>query len=151
MLVWGAIKHDGPAALKIFDERIDSEVYLDVLKNKVRKIDGLKEGKLKYQHDNWAVHRAGIVRQYLEKQPYETIDWPSHSPDLNPIENVWGLLKDRVWEKAHEIESKGDLIKLIEQTFWHDEMIKVAIKRCYQSMPYRINQVIERNGQSCGY
>ncbi len=68
VLVWGAIKHDGPAALKIFDERIDSEVYLDVLKNKVRKIDGLKEGKLKYQHDNWAVHRAGIVRQYLEKQ-----------------------------------------------------------------------------------
>ncbi len=36
VLVWSAIKQDGLVNLKIFDERIDSEVYLDVLKKKAR-------------------------------------------------------------------------------------------------------------------
>jgi transposase len=54
-------------------------------------------------HDNWAVHNATVVREFLEGQAFETIEWPAHSPDLNPIENIWGLLKDRVWAEAHTI------------------------------------------------
>lgn len=70
---------------------------MNILKKKVRKIEGLDSGKLKYQHDNWSVHRAKKVEEYLSKQPFETIQWPARSPDLNPIENIWGLIKDRVW------------------------------------------------------
>ncbi len=130
---------------------MNSLVYLDILKNKVRKIEGLKEGRLCFQHDNWAVHTATMIENYLEKQPYKTIEWPAHSPDLNPIENVWGLIKDRVWERTSEIGTPEDLIAIIKEVFQKDQMIKTAIKRCYESMPGRIAKVIEREGQSCGY
>jgi hypothetical protein len=47
--------------------------------------------------------------------------------DLNPIKNVWGLLKDRVWEEAHNLETEGDFIAFIKCTFMLDPMIEKAI------------------------
>ncbi len=59
--VWAAISYDGPAAIKILDKRLDSDGYLDILKKKVEKIEGLKDGWQLFQHDNWAVHEATKV------------------------------------------------------------------------------------------
>jgi transposase len=122
--VWGAISYDGPVAIKCMKKRLDSKEYIKILRDEVINADGLKEVTLKYMHDNWAVHNATVVREFLGDQPLETIDWPAFSPDLNPIENMWGLLKDRVWAEAHTIESEDQLIRFIKRIFMHDEMIK---------------------------
>ena len=39
-------------------------------------------------------------------------DWPANSPDLNPIENVWRILKSRV--KLHHAMDHKQLRKAIE-------------------------------------
>jgi transposase len=90
-------------------------------------------------------------RGYFDDKPYEVLDWPAYSPDLSPIENIWAIMKDKIFDRADEIGNKEDLRSLIENIFFHDETLIQACKNCYLSMPERIQKVIARNGGSCGY
>ena len=55
-------------------------------------------GELIFQHDNAAIHNASITKKYLLEQKRRLLDHSVCSPDLNPIENVWGLIVTKVYE-----------------------------------------------------
>jgi transposase len=59
----------------------------------------LKEGFYYFIHDNATPHVKGKLTDFI-KDNYMSdniLKHPSKSPDINPIEKVWGLLKDRVY------------------------------------------------------
>ena len=80
-----------------------------------------------YIPDNVPVHTARNVQTWLAEHDVQVIQWPAQSPDLNVIENVWSVVKNRVmrdrpWTKLEPIPCLfRDHIRLSTQTLeFHD-------------------------------
>lgn len=70
--------------------------YMDVLETVLLPylLDGPFPGGLcHFQRDGALIHTEKKVRELLDSFGIITVDWPSRSPELNIIENVWGLMK----------------------------------------------------------
>ena len=50
-------------------------------------------------HNNALIHMVRIIKAWLHEHRIDVIDWLPYSLDLNPIENLWALLKVEVYRQ----------------------------------------------------
>jgi transposase len=74
--------------------------------------------------------------------------WPGNSPDLNPIEHIWPIIKDSIFQLPRP-KNKLELILRVQQT-WN--LISVdLLKKLIFSFPRRIEACVLKGGQHSGY
>ena len=68
-----------------------------------------------FQQDNMAIHNASIMKKYLLELEQKTklLDHLACSPDLNPIENLWGLIVAKVYEGGGQYSAISELKNII--------------------------------------
>jgi hypothetical protein len=93
-------------------------------------------------------HKANLVSDWLDLHPFDVMVWPPQSPDLNPIENIWALLKQRLFEKPVP-SSMHEHWANVSPT-WYD-IDKAMVRRYIETMPYRCRAVIKANGRWTKY
>ena len=77
------------------------------------------------------------------------MDWPSKSPDLNPIENIWKIMKDNIQNQRNFPKNVDDL-KIALKEEW-SKLDTSVLRRVVDSMPRRIEAVMNANGGPTKY
>jgi hypothetical protein len=152
--MWGWMSAAGPGELVELSGRATGQSYLDILQNSLvptaRVVYPETEvPELIFLQDNCPIHTARVVQDWLQAQPdIRTVRWPSRSPDLNPIENLWGLMVQR-WEMFSE-RSRPILLSHCHRV-WESLRGTDLCETLVRSMRSRCDAVIDANGASTKY
>ncbi len=152
LLIWGAIWIGGRSGLHIMRRTMNSERYVQVLESHVYPLAfrlGDPSTDWLYMDDNATPHRSHVTRAYKALAGIRTIPWPARSPDLNPIENVWSLLKLQVRKKLHHSDGLSELEHLLSQCW--QSISQDVMDHLIESMPSRTAAVIKHHGGSTEY
>ena len=107
--------------------------------------------------DGASCHRNAEVTSFLAEEEIKVMSWPAQSPDLNPIENLWHILKGKFHERFTDIrcslsKSQSAMKKYenILREIWR-EINRDVVDNLIRSMPGCVQVVIEINEDATCY
>ena len=76
--------------------KVNQERYLELLADHLEDCFDSCQSKI-FQHDGAPAHKSKLVLDWLDFVGVDYVkDWPGNSPDLNPIKNLWAMMKARL-------------------------------------------------------
>ena len=147
LLIWAGIWTDGRTELHIQRETMNSERYVNVLQRHVLPLSNQLGSPDTWflMDDNATCHRSAAVNLFKSQSGIRTITWPARSPDLNPIENVWSILKRNVRRSVQPHHGLPDLEEILKREW--GELSQATVNHLIDSMPSRIAEVISCKGE----
>ncbi|KAG6583134.1 putative retroelement [Phytophthora cinnamomi] len=140
----------GKSELVILEGNQNSERYIYTLSEYLLPfIDRVYDRECVFQQDNASIHTSGATKEFLKEENVDVMDWPAQSPDLNPIENMWGVLARAVYAHGRQFQTREDLIETIKASW--AAIGQDLITKLVESMPKRCIAMLELHGAKTKY
>ena len=147
-MLWGCMCWDGIGYSCKIDGRMDGDLCTPILdEDMVDSIShfGKNPSDTVLQQDSVPKkHACKNAKEWFKNNNTQVIPYPTWSPDLNPIEHLWEILKRRL---ASYERAPGGILELWERV--QDEWEKIDIEICQkliESLPKRVEAVIKAKG-----
>ena len=99
--------------------------------------------------DNCRPDHAKLITAFFENEDLTRMPWPSQSPDLHPIENVWSLMKSRLRKRSTYTKSPILLFSILSEM--GNSLPKSLFRMLLESTPSRLESVLFRKGRALKY
>jgi len=150
VMVWGAFCGIARSRLLIIQGNLTAAGYRDqVLAPELIPFMAAHGPHLQFQHDNARPHTAILTRNFLQNAGINVLDWPSRSPDLNPIEHIWDALGRRLRTLRHQPQNLQALGAALQEQ-WR-RLPNNVFTRIRQSMRRRCLAVVNAQGGHTRY
>lgn len=118
VMIWGGISKCGEIFIRRIHGKLDSQKYCEMMENDIIPMLNKRIRTYIFQQDNATCHVSKLTKQMFERNHVILLEFPPKSPDLSPIENLWGILKqrlyngrvftntDEIWHKINEEVTK---------------------------------------------
>ncbi len=149
VMIWAAMSSAGVGPLCFLKSTVNAAIYQEILEHfmlpSADKLYG--DADFIFQQDLAPVHTAKGTKSWFNDHGVTVLDWPANSPDLNPIENLWGIVKRKMRDTR---PNNADELKATVKETW----ASIPPQQCHKlitSMPCRIEAVIKAKGAPTKY
>jgi transposase len=149
-MVWAAFSGLGTLQLQFVSSRMDSKEYQEVLQlSLIPFLRRFRRLNPTFQQDNASIHSSKATKEWLANNHINAMDWPACSPDVNPMENLWGILVREVYANHRQYQNTEELKDAILNA-WAN-LDQNLLNNLVNSMPRRIFDIIQKNGNVINY
>lgn len=151
VMVWAAIGYEKKGPIEFLSHRMRAVDYQNMVGPLFPAWGYEMAGKeWKFQQDNASIHVAKSTLAHFKERNINVFEnWPAKSPDMNIIENVWGLLARKVYEGCRHYATKEGLIDGIKDA-WRT-LDQRTIQNLYHGLQRRIIALYDANGGHTKY
>ncbi len=149
VMIWAAMSSAGVGPLCFLKSTVNAAIYQEILEHfmlpSADKLYG--DADFIFQQDLAPVHTAKGTKSWFSDHGVTVLDWPANSPDLNLIENLWGIVKRKMRDTR---PNNADELKATVKETW----ASIPPQQCHKlitSMPRRIEAVIKAKGAPTKY
>jgi transposase len=119
--------------------------YFEILESRVLPfLQYFADGKGTFLHDLAPCHNSKAVKKFIQENEIGMLDRPGNSPDTNPDENLWSILKKRLGKTDCSNEER--IITNVIIVWFHENGSEHICSKLVESMPKRVHEVILAKG-----
>lgn len=152
IMVWGCMGWTGVGKMVYVEGKMDAEQYCSILDDGL--LGTLEKFQLEvediiFQQDNDPKHTSKLATKWFQDQNITLLSWPAQSPDLNPIEHLWGILKRKIYDYEFPAEGVDEIWQRAAEAW--SRITPEEVQNLISSMPRRIAAVIRAKGGHTKY
>lgn len=152
IMYWGCFSAGGVGPLVPVDGMMNGKKYVGILrKNAVPELSKRFPDKSGiFQQDLAPCHTSKLVQSFFSSKNITVLQWPGNSPDLNPIENLWAIVRARL--RTKDRSTKASLMASISEVWVENdsELTKIC-SNLVESMPRRVKMCLKSRGGHTKY